>query len=89
MSGWAAKGIMGSGQSAMHGSLDICMGCYSPEANSGDFFAPETELKGPPKKTIEGGVEVKKGSEGLTTSAKNQENVWKWCEEALDIKFDI
>ena len=89
MGQWLAKAIMGSGQSAADGSLDVCMAAYSPQANSGDFFAPQKEMTGPPIKTIEGGKEVKKGSETLTVSTKNQENLWKWCEEGLGIKFDI
>ena len=79
----------GRGHSAPNGSLDICMSAYSPEAKSGDFYAPKDAFHGPPAKTIDEGKAVKKGSEKLTLNEDNIANVWKWCEESLDIKFDI
>jgi hypothetical protein len=89
MSDWIAKLMMTVGQSAANGCLDAAMAAFGKEATSGDFYAPKSGMKGPPVRTIIGGAEVKKGSETLTCSRVNQENVWKWCEAALDIKFDI
>ena len=89
MSAWIAKLMMPVGQSAANGCLDAAMAAFGKEATSGDFYAPKSGMKGPPVRTIIGGAEVKKGSETLTCSRVNQENVWKWCEAALDIKFDI
>jgi len=39
--------------------------------------------------TVEEGAPVKAGGEKLVCSSANKENVWKWCEEALDIQFVI
>ena len=89
MSGWMAKAIMGNGHSAMDGSLGICMAAYSPEAKSGDMFAPANQTRGPPVKMIEECKAAKKGTEKLTLSEDNITNVWKWCEEGLGVKFDI
>jgi NAD(P)-dependent dehydrogenase (short-subunit alcohol dehydrogenase family) len=89
MSEWMAKLIMPGGQSAENGCLDAAMAAFGKEATSGDFYAPKSGMKGPPVRTIIGGAEVKKGSEKLTCSKVNQENLWKWCEAALEIKFDI
>jgi NAD(P)-dependent dehydrogenase (short-subunit alcohol dehydrogenase family) len=89
MRGWVAKLIMPEGQSAENGCLNAAMAAFGKEAMSGDFYAPKSALKGSPVRTIIGGVEVKRGSEKLTCSKENQENLWKWCEAALQIKFDI
>mmetsp|Transcript_21075 Transcript_21075/g.48666 ORF Transcript_21075/g.48666 Transcript_21075/m.48666 type:complete len:248 (-) Transcript_21075:159-902(-) len=89
MSDWFARTLATRGHSAPDGSLDISMCAFSPDAKSGDMYAPENGFKGAPKKTIEEGKEVKKGSETATTLEANQTNVWKWCEEGLGIKFDV
>ena len=84
-----ANTIVGSGQSAPDGCLSCAMGAFSPLAGSGDFFMPKTALKGEPIKIIDAGVPIKKGADAKTCSKVNQENMWKWSEEALGIKFDI
>lgn len=89
MSGWMAKLVVGSGQSAENGCLPAAMSAFSPMSNSGDMYIPEKGTYGAPVKSIEDGVAVKKGSEKLTCSEENQKNVWKWSEEALGIKFDL
>ena len=89
MSNTVAKLIVPNGQSAEDGSLSCAMCAFSPQANSGDMYAPMNAAKGKPIKTIEGNVPVKKGSEKLTCNKENQENVWKWCEEALGITFEV
>ena len=46
-------------------------------------------MKGKPVCSVSEGVAVKKGGEKLVVSPENKENVWKWSEEALDMKFTI
>ena len=89
MSSGMAKFLLPNGQSAEDGSLSCAMCAFSPQANSGDMYAPKSSAKGEPVKTIEGNVPVKKGGEKLTCNKENQENVWKWCEEALGITFEV
>jgi len=89
MSGWMAKMIMPGGHSAENGSLDAGMAAFGKDAASGTFYAPKGGMKGPPVTRIVDGHEIKKGSEKLVCSKANQENVWKWCEEALGITFVI
>lgn len=90
---WMARMLAGGGHSAADGSLSCAMGAFSPEANSGDMYMPSESLKGPPMKCISGGEPVKKGyiydGESLTCKPGNGANVWKYCEEALGIKFDL
>jgi NAD(P)-dependent dehydrogenase (short-subunit alcohol dehydrogenase family) len=89
MSGWAAKLLVGLGQSAENGSLSAVMCAFSAEAKSGDMYMPEKVGYGMPIKSIEEGVPLKKGGEKLTCGQENQMNVWKWSEEGLGIKFEI
>lgn len=78
-----------SKQSAADGCLNAAMACFSPDASSGDMFVPESGLVGPPKKVIEAGAAVKKGTETLTCDPENQFVVWEGCEKALGITFEI
>ncbi|CAB9505122.1 WW domain-containing oxidoreductase [Seminavis robusta] len=89
MPSWAAKLLGGNGQSPADGSLPISMCAFGVNTKSGCFYMPQQQLKGPPICTVEEGVAVKKGGEKLVVSMTNRENVWKWCEEALGMKFDI
>ena len=91
MPSWVAKMLGGNGQSSADGSLPIGLAAFGKETKSGSFFMPSEGggLKGPPIATVEDGVAVKKGGEKLVVSPKNKENVWKWCEEALDTEFVI
>jgi len=90
MSGILARLLMGTGQSTADGSLPAAMAAFSDQALSGDFWAPRFQRKGAPIKTIEETSDVEhKSREKLTLTTANQENVWKWCEEALDIKFQL
>ena len=90
MSGLMARLLMGTGQSTANGSLSAAMAAFSPQALSGDFWAPKQMQTGPPIKTIEEASEVDhEAREKLTLTKANQENAWKWCEEALDIKFEV
>ena len=65
---WAAKMLARGGHSAPDGALSAAMGSFSPDANSGDMYMPEGQLKGPPVKCIAGGQAVEKGKEKLTTT---------------------
>lgn len=91
MPSWMAKVLGGNGQSPADGSLPIGLAAFGKSTKSGSFFMPSEGggLKGPPIATIQEGVAVKKGEEKLVVSPENKENVWKWCEEALDMKFVI
>ena len=79
------------GQSVENGSLPAAMAAFSPQALAGDLWAPKFQEKGgPPVKVIEERSDVdRKAKEILTLTPANQKNVWKWCEEALNIKFDV
>lgn len=80
-------------QSAADGSLNACMACFSPEAASGDFYAPEKAAIGKPFKVVAGGVRQKTGKIGGTDKAtcdsEQHKLVWEACEKALGIKFDV
>lgn len=91
MPSWAAKMLGGNGQSPADGSLPISMAAFGKSTKSGSFFMPSLGggLRGPPKITVEEGVAVEKGGEPQVVSAENRENVWKFCEEALDLQFVI
>ena len=89
MPSWIAKLLGGQGQSPADGSLPVGMAAFGKDVKSGSFFQPTSTTKGPPMATIEEGVPLKKGGEPLVVSPDNKENVWKWCEEALDMKFTL
>ena len=82
-----ARFLVGRGQSAENGSLEAAMAAFSPDAESGDFYAPHRRSKGAPTKVIQRGDG--KPKERLTLSEQNQENVWKWSEEALEMRFEL
>eukprot|EP00928_Gymnodinium_smaydae_P084599 TRINITY_DN67870_c0_g1_i1.p1 TRINITY_DN67870_c0_g1~~TRINITY_DN67870_c0_g1_i1.p1 ORF type:complete len:368 (+),score=64.03 TRINITY_DN67870_c0_g1_i1:71-1174(+) len=71
-----ANMLMGMGQSAEDGCAPLMMACFSSDAKSGDFYAPDAGMKGVPIKTISEGVPVKSGSEKLTTSQANKDTAW-------------
>ena len=48
-------------QSASDGSLNAAMACFSPEANSGDLYAPEKTLTGKHVKVVAGGERQQTG----------------------------
>mmetsp|Transcript_32427 Transcript_32427/g.61074 ORF Transcript_32427/g.61074 Transcript_32427/m.61074 type:complete len:347 (-) Transcript_32427:44-1084(-) len=72
-------------QSAEDGCTNLSMACFSPEAESGDFFMPEKGMVGRPMKTIRAGCAAKAGGEKLTLDQTNQDAVWQWCHAALGI----
>jgi len=76
-------------QSSADGSLACAMACFSPDANSGDFFMPENGTHGPPMKTIVDGVATVEGKEKEVCDIEQQKNVWIFAEKGLDIKFDL
>jgi len=82
---WMAKMIMGSAQSAQDGTAPLAMACFSPEADSGDFYAPAGGMTGAAIKTISKGVPVKAGKEKLSTSEANKSVAWKKSLEAAGI----
>jgi hypothetical protein len=83
--------VQRAGQSVDNGSLLVAMAAFSPQALGGDLWAPRFQQKGgPPIKMIEEQSYVdRKAKEILTLTPKNQKNVWKWCEEALNISWKI
>ncbi|KAL9186210.1 hypothetical protein ACHAXT_005448 [Thalassiosira profunda] len=80
-------------QSAADGSLNACMACFSPKAESGDLYAPKKGLTGKPVKTVAGGVRQKTGWIGATDKTTcdptQQKLVWEACEKALGIEFVV
>jgi hypothetical protein len=63
---------------------------FSPQALNGDLWAQKFQHYGFPIKAIEETSDVDhQAKEVLTLIKSNQENVWKWCEEALEIRFDV
>lgn len=80
-------------QSASDGSLSAAMACFSPDANSGDFYAPEKGMVGKPVKVVAGGERQKTGRIGGTDKAtcdpQQHEIVWEACEKSLGITFVV
>jgi len=80
-------------QSAADGSLSAAMACFSPDAQSGDFYAPEKGMTGKPVKVVAGGVRRKTGridgTDKATCDPDQQKLVWKACEKALGIEFAV
>jgi NAD(P)-dependent dehydrogenase (short-subunit alcohol dehydrogenase family) len=76
-------------QSSADGSLPCAMACFSPAANSGDFYAPEKDFNGPPVKTVLEGIPSVPGKEKEICNTEQQKDVWTFCENGLDIKFDL
>ncbi len=76
-------------QSPADGSLDIGMCCFSPDANSGDFYMPSSKggMVGKPKKSISGGMPVKSGTEAESVSEANKKLVMDKCEEIFGSIF--
>ena len=90
MPSWLLKLLSRHGQSPADGSLPIGLAAFGKDTKSGSFFQPEKDAAGPPIATVEEGASTnKKGAEKLVVSPENKENIWKWCEEALDIKFSL
>ena len=87
MSSFSAKFGVLFAQSAADGSLPCSLACFSPEANSGDFYMPSKAggMSGEPKRSIVGGKPVKKNSEKGSTSAKNKETVMNACKKIFDV----
>ena len=87
--------FMMSKQSAADGCLNAAMACFSPDANSGDLYAPEKGLVGKPVKYVAGGERMMTGRFGIggtdkgTCDPENQKLVWDSCEKALGIKFEL
>lgn len=61
------------------------MACFSPEADSGDFYLPEHGFVGRPIKSISKGVPVVNGKEGRSTSIVNKNLAWEQSHAALGI----
>ena len=87
--------FMMSKQSAADGCLNAAIACFSPDANSGDLYAPEKGLVGKPIKYVAGGERMMTGRFGIggtdkgTCDPGNQKLVWDACEKALGIKFEV
>jgi hypothetical protein len=81
--------FMISKQSAADGSLPACMACFSDEAVSGDFYAPEKGMVGPPIKVVEGGVVVPKGKDQPTCDEENKKLLWEACEKACGVEWKL
>ena len=86
---WMGKMLSSGGQSPADGSLPVSMCAFGADVKSGSFYMPKQSMKGPPIATVVEGETVKKGGEKLVVSPENKEHVWKWCEEVLDIQFEI
>ena len=90
---FSALGSLTPKQSASDGSLNAAMACFSPEAMSGDLYAPEKGLTGKLTKVVAGGVRQKTGRIGgtdeNTCDPQQQKLVWEACEKALGIEFVV
>jgi len=92
---WLFKllGFMVPKQSASDGSLNAASACFSPDAKSGDFYAPEKSMTGKPIKVVAAGERQKTGWIGATDKAtcdpQQQKLVWEACEKALGIEFVV
>lgn len=71
------------GHSAADGSLGCVMACFAPDANSGDFYMPDSMggMRGAPFKSIVGGKPFKTEKESL--SEKNKKTIIESCEKAF------
>jgi len=80
-------------QSASDGSLNAAMACFSPEAMSGDLYAPEKKMTGKPVKVVAGGERQNTGwiggTDKTTCDAQQQKLVWEACEKVLGIEFEV
>lgn len=80
-------------QSSADGCLNAAMACFSPEAESGDLYAPEKGMVGKPGKVVAGGERQRTGWIGATDKATcdplEQKLVWVACEDALGIEFTV
>lgn len=73
-------------QSAEDGTTPIMMACFSPDASSGDYYAPVSDLTGAPVKVISQGAPVKEGKDKLTVSQANKDNAWCWSLQAVGLQ---
>jgi NAD(P)-dependent dehydrogenase (short-subunit alcohol dehydrogenase family) len=90
LQGWLVNLLGSSAQSPADGCLPAAMCAFSPQALSGDLYKPRFGTSGAPLKSIEEASDVdRKAHERLTLTKANQENVWKWSEDALGIKFEV
>ena len=87
MSNFLAKLGSSIAQSAPDGSLPCSLACFSPEANSGDFYMPSKMggMNGEPIRSILGGEPVKTNTEKETTSAKNKTIVMDACKKIFNM----
>jgi len=83
MPAWMKKMMSGIAQSAQDGTAPLMTAAFSPEAQSGDFYAPIQGVKGVPIKTIAKGVPVKQNAEKLTTSQANKDTAWTMSMKVL------
>ena len=75
-------------QSAADGSLNAAMACFSPEAQSGDFYAPEKIATGKPVKVVAAG-ERQKYTDKATCDPEQHKLLWEACEKACGISFVV
>ena len=86
-------------QSGADGACPLLAACFGSEADSGDFFAPAYQalnflgvgpyLKGPPIKTVKGGMPAQPGMEARALNLATQEACWAAAEEAIGEKFEV
>lgn len=82
-----------AGQSGADGACPLIMACFASEATSGDLYCPSSTfilppigkiyVKGMPKRTIVGGVPVRKGKEKRTVDPEKKAACWKATEAAV------
>lgn len=75
--------------SAADGSLSACMACFSDDAQSGDFYAPEKIFNGPPVKVIEAGKLPAKSRDQPSVDPENHKLVWEACEKACGVVWKL
>lgn len=79
--------------SARDGCLSAAMACFSPNAQSGDLYAPEKGTTGRPIKVVAGGVRKKtwwiSRTDKATCDPEQQTLVWEACEKAVGIEFAV
>lgn len=86
-------------QSGADGACPLIAACFGADATSGDFYVPEYQalnvfglgpyLKGPPIKTIVGGIPRQPGMEARSLNVATQEACWAAAEVAMGEKFVV
>lgn len=86
-------------QSGADGACPLLAACFAPDASSGDFYVPKYQaldvlglgpyLKGPPIKSIVGGMPRQPGMEARALNVASHEACWAAAEVAMGESFVV